>query len=111
MQFRIGKNNQNLIESKYEKRLDLDHIENIMNDAKLRALVIPDFGFNFLDMNLKTVDGWKKLMQYIKYPYKYERVENYVAARQLIKDKIQMLSQLKKSLLVNTLHRKNELVK
>ena len=62
-------------------------------------------------MNLKTVDGWKKLMLYIKYPYKYERVENYVAARQLIQEKIQMLSQLRKSLLASTLNRKNELVK
>ena len=61
------------------KRLDLEHLEELLGTAQS---VVPDFGFNLINFNQpNTGNGWRKVMQYIIKPTKYERVENYVAAR------------------------------
>ena len=63
------------------------HLNQMIEKEDFRQTMIPDFGFNvdndkFSDNN--SNEGWKKLMNYIKVPHRYERVKNYIEARKHI---------------------------
>ena len=77
------KNPQNSIESKYIDKVDLDHLNFMLNDWQSRQDIIPDFGFDV--HTYKQKKNWDKISDYIKNHYKYERLENYVMAK--IQDK------------------------
>ena len=95
------------VKSKYIKRLEYKHIEEMIEKPEFRQIIIPDFGFNIVNDYMQNQnDGWKKLVNYIKLPYRYERVENYVAARSYIKKKIEILQKMRESLLEKRISKK-----
>ena len=37
------------VKSNYINRLEFDHIDNLISQSEFREIVIPDFGFNFVN--------------------------------------------------------------
>ena len=63
------------IASKFSKRLELDHIEQMIEGMA----TVPDFGFDttpFIKNN--SHQGWGILRDFFQRQHKYERVENYL---------------------------------
>ena len=67
---------KNSITSNYMKRLEIQHIGNLI--AELHT--IPDFGYE-ADIPQENFEGWKNLQNYIANSSKYERLQNFVQAR------------------------------
>lgn len=77
------KRQQEQIKSKYTLRLMIDHLDELLSDWQLRQQVFPDFGFNnHMNIQNRTTKGWKLIYQYITNKHQFERVDNYVQARQ-----------------------------
>ena len=73
---------RNKIESRYIKRIDLQHIEEVISNNHFHS-VMPDFGFDNNIMEESQVgEGWKVFLDFCSNHYKYERLENYVSACQ-----------------------------
>ena len=69
----------NKIESKYIKRIDLQHIEDVISNNHFHSIV-PDFGFDNNIMDSTHGEGWKVFLDFVSNHYKYKRLENYVSA-------------------------------
>lgn len=72
---------KNKIASKYIKRIDLRHIEDLIENNHFHS-VVPDFGFDNNILGEGKAEGWRLFLDFVSNHYKYERLENYVSARQ-----------------------------
>mmetsp|Transcript_34468 Transcript_34468/g.52748 ORF Transcript_34468/g.52748 Transcript_34468/m.52748 type:complete len:152 (-) Transcript_34468:105-560(-) len=65
------------ITTKFSKRLELDHIEEMIQGMA----VIPDFGFDHQQIQRdQSISGWELLRDFFLSDNKYERLENYIQA-------------------------------
>ena len=64
--------------SSYINRLEIDHIENLIENTA----IVPDFGFNPCVKIAKDETGWGRVSEIMNNIGKYERVQNYVEAKQ-----------------------------
>lgn len=64
------------IVSSYMKRLELSHIENMIESLD----VYPDFGYNsgIIQLNETRFQGWSLFKDYVITNSKYERLANYI---------------------------------
>jgi hypothetical protein len=72
------KNTNARIESDLIKRLELDHIEEMIDGMSVH----PDFGFPYIGSYEEGADtkGWRIVKDFVEAGYKYERLENFIKA-------------------------------
>lgn len=77
------RNTANKIVTKPLKRLELEHIDNVIKNSQGG---IPDFGFN-PEIFTSEFNGWDRIVDMINELNKYERIKNYIDAKAYLKAK------------------------
>lgn len=63
----------------------LDHLENQLTRNQCNERVLPDFGFDTNNHNDKIHKGsWNVIADHMFGKFKYERLENYIEARNIV---------------------------
>lgn len=82
-------------EARIQKILKRKQILKIMKNWDFQSGILPDFGFDLENIDQKDRRGWDLIYDFVRNKYKFERLENYVEARQILLRQIEQIEKHK----------------